>query len=685
MINLKNFYLRHKVLSIIVLLIIAGSGYYFYSSKTNGNGATTYTFGQVTKGSIISTVSSSGQVSSQNQVDIKPKITSTVGSYYITDIKVKVGQSVKKGDILATLDAKDLKSKVQDAKNSLEISQNNLKLKLIGLTQEEIAVAKNSVEAAKLAYDNSLTSLENTKKTITENEKKSQIQLDNTKISLTNAQRAYDNAVATNGLTGDSNTQSLDNVYSSAKSSINSAYVSLRSSIVNADNLLGMNNYGNNSSIAYKYLLGVKDSQSLTSATNSYNQARGDLQKFETSYNATTWSKAEIDQLLVDVLVPLQSMKTMQHDIYTMLINSITSTDLSQTTLDGFKTTASSQESSLLSNIGSIQTATQNISNTKLSQSSSGISSSSSVENAEASLETAKNNLLSAQSTFDQAKLDNKKSLDSANSSVISAKLSYNSAVAQYNLKIAKPRDIDIAALKIQVSQAENSYQQAVEDLNNANITSPFDGSVAKISQNIGDSATSNTAILTMVMPKKLAIISLNEVDTAKIKTGQKATLTFNAVDGLSITGEVAEIENIGTVTQGVVNYSVKISFDTQDERIKPQMSVSATITTDERLDILLVPNSAIKTADDNTSYVEVFNNLTANNTETSLTTTNLPDKKTVVIGLADDTNTEITSGLSEGDKIIVKTETATSKTTSTTKKTNSGLGSILGGGGPGR
>ena len=98
-----------------------------------------------------------------------------------------------------------------------------------------------------------------------------------------------------------------------------------------------------------------------------------------------------------------------------------------------------------------------------------------------------------------------------------------------------------------------------------------------------------------LITKQKIAEISLNEVDAAKVKVGQKVTLTFDAIDGLSITGEVSEIDALGTVSQGVVTYGVKIAFDTQDERVKSGMSVSAAIITDVKQNVLLVPNAAVK------------------------------------------------------------------------------------------
>jgi HlyD family secretion protein len=108
----------------------------------------------------------------------------------------------------------------------------------------------------------------------------------------------------------------------------------------------------------------------------------------------------------------------------------------------------------------------------------------------------------------------------------------------------------------------------------------------------------------------------------------------------------------VGTVSQGVVTYTVKIGFDTQDDRVKTAMSVSAAIITDIKQDVLLVPNAAVKKSN-NEQYVEILEN-------------NIPRYQAVEVGLSNDTMTEITSGLKEGDKVI--TQTITGNTTSTAK-----------------
>lgn len=239
--------------------------------------------------------------------------------------------------------------------------------------------------------------------------------------------------------------------------------------------------------------------------------------------------------------------------------------------------------------------------------------------------------------------------------------------------------DLDRQSSELSVKQRENALQDAKDNLSNSYIVAPFDGTIASLSIKKGDSLSSSASIGTFITDQKIAEISLNEVDVSKVKIGQKVDLTFDAIDDLKITGEVVEIDTIGTVSQGVVSYSVKISFGSQDERVKSGMSVNASIITNEQNDVLIVPSSAIKTLGEK-SFVEVLQEkISMGNRKTQTTTQAVIGKLTpVVLGISDDTNTEIVSGLNEGDQIIVKTVAGTK--TVTVSKTNTAT-SLLGGG----
>ncbi len=247
---------------------------------------------------------------------------------------------------------------------------------------------------------------------------------------------------------------------------------------------------------------------------------------------------------------------------------------------------------------------------------------------------------------------------------------------------------LDVAGQQNQIAQKEATLADAKTSLANYSIRAPFDGVIANVNVQKGDSASPGTSIGTIITKQRIAQISLNEVDVTKIKVGQKATLTFDAIGGLTITGQVLQIDTIGTVSQGVVNYTVKIGFDTQDDRVKPSMSISAAIITDTKVDVLTVPSSAVKSSN-NTSYVLMPADQTAvakllssaaGQSRTGVDLSTAPVQQDVETGLSNDSMTEITGGLKEGDIVVTRT---ISSTTTTSTTSNGGLGVPgLGGGG---
>lgn len=268
--------------------------------------------------------------------------------------------------------------------------------------------------------------------------------------------------------------------------------------------------------------------------------------------------------------------------------------------------------------------------------------------------------------------LAQKKSLDSLKQSI---------STYENNIKLLQVGNntgnnpISLQLEKNNLVKQESDLEDLKLNLSYYTVVSPFDGVVSSVTAQVGQTAGT---IATVVTNQQVAQLSLNEIDTAKIKVGQKATLTFDAIDSLTLTGTVSEIDPVGTVSQGVVSYTAKITLDTQDERIKPGMTVNATIQTDVHADVLSVPSSAVKTSN-GVSKVQVFNPAIS---DVGGTTGNLsavlPEQITVTVGISDGTYVEILSGLNEGEQIVTRTITGTATKTATTPSATS----LLGGGG---
>ena len=233
--------------------------------------------------------------------------------------------------------------------------------------------------------------------------------------------------------------------------------------------------------------------------------------------------------------------------------------------------------------------------------------------------------------------------------------------------------DLDLQSAELSLQNAENALANDKANLANYYIYAPFDGTLGKITAQVGTQVSSGTSIATIVTTKDICTIPVNEIDAANVQAGQKVVLTFNALPDLTVAGQVATIDPIGTVTSGVVTYNVQISFDTQDVRVKPGMSINAAIITNAVQNVLIVPNSAIKTQG-TTKYVQVLVN-------------GIPQIQPVTVGISNSTSTQILSGINAGDKIVTQTITTGTTTAATTTSTTripglTGGGGFSGGGG---
>lgn len=231
------------------------------------------------------------------------------------------------------------------------------------------------------------------------------------------------------------------------------------------------------------------------------------------------------------------------------------------------------------------------------------------------------------------------------------------------------------------LSASAASYRNIVSDAGKRKVTSPIAGTIIEVSIKNGDElgSSSSNAIQSAIIVGDLntlkAEIPVNEVDITKVAVGQKVSITLDALEGTEFKGEVEKIDSIGVATSGVVNYGVTVKFDKLDDKMKPTMSVSAIIAVSEKKDVITVPSGAIKNGR-NGDYVEILEN-------------GAPKRVMVTLGDNNDTDTEITSGVAVGDKVITQTIAGASSNNSTTSTSGSnsvrgmsGMG-IMGGGTP--
>lgn len=252
--------------------------------------------------------------------------------------------------------------------------------------------------------------------------------------------------------------------------------------------------------------------------------------------------------------------------------------------------------------------------------------------------------------------LSSSNAIENYASSIVSAERSIAEKTQSLAQLQAGTDALDLASQELALRQRKNALQDAYDALADYSVRAPFDGVIASVGVKKGEQASSGTAVVTMVAGSQIAEISLNEVDVAKVAVGQKATLTFDALPELTISGAVAGIDTVGAVSQGVVSYAVRISLDVQDERIKPGMSVSASIATAVRQDVLAVPSAAIQVRNGQ-STVRVFDTIPENaDTQNGFASAQEPRSAIIETGLSNDTMTEVLSGIDAGAHIVTRT-----------------------------
>lgn len=200
-----------------------------------------------------------------------------------------------------------------------------------------------------------------------------------------------------------------------------------------------------------------------------------------------------------------------------------------------------------------------------------------------------------------------------------------------------------IAQAERAVTNAWLSYQ-AVSPI----VYAPMSGVITNITYSSGMTQSSSTAQRVAVIKLEgtpLASFNISEIDVSKVKPGQKATVKLDSIIDKTFTGKVVTVDRIGTVTSGVTNYPVVIKFDTDALEILPNMSATAFIILEAKDNVLLMPSSAIQELNEQ-SVVRVLKG---------------KQEQTVNVetGLVSDSQTEIVSGLSEGDEVVISTVTS--------------------------
>ena len=209
-------------------------------------------------------------------------------------------------------------------------------------------------------------------------------------------------------------------------------------------------------------------------------------------------------------------------------------------------------------------------------------------------------------------------------------------------------KSIDQAKANTVQSQKQLSYNE--KQLKDATIIAPNDGVVANLDMKVGDTVVpanmGGKPVIYLVDPASVQInAEIDEIDIANVKVGQKVNISLDAVAGKVFPGTVTYIDLVPVANpqnSGVVVYNTKVNFTSGiPPEVKIGMSATVDIITSEHTGVILVPSRSIRNNNLGKPVVDVLVN-------------QQKVERAVTPGLTDGINTEITSGLSEGETIVI-------------------------------
>ncbi|MCL4395767.1 MAG: HlyD family efflux transporter periplasmic adaptor subunit [Chloroflexi bacterium] len=309
-------------------------------------------------------------------------------------------------------------------------------------------------------------------------------------------------------------------------------------------------------------------------------------------------------------------------------------------------------------------------------------------------LSNAQSNLGSLQSQYPNPGAADQQKIDQAQTQVNQAQVTLQQA--QLKLEQAKGGEAyDRQLQNIQVQQAQAVLDDANRNLDFATLTAPAAGTVISVNYSVGDqvpgtsagsssaktasggsgssggsssSGGASSAFVVIGDPTQIqATLTIDQSDIASVKAGMPVGITADAIRNKTFKGKITSVNPTPTSSQGVTTFTAYASIDNPTPNLLQGMSVTASVDEGARKSVLVVPNMAVRASNGGRVVRKIIGGT--------------PTDVSVVCGASDDQNTEIQSGLTQGDRIVIDVFQSTAGGATQAESRNGGSGFGLGGG----
>lgn len=574
-----------KLIAIILIVVIVLAGVVGWLIMSGKKPAMNYAFVSAKKGILTNVVKTTGQIKAAQEINMTFERGGTV-----KNVGVKVGDSVKADQILVELDSSEAGADASQAQAA------------VGMAKSQLAQLQAALDLQRIKKQQMLSG-----------ERPEQIQLAQTKHD--SASQSLQNAQV--NLTNVTNKADADR--SSLVGSISDLLESASSTAADVVNrqTSGMFNSGSsaNPTLVFPTQLNSTVEYRAEQQRINANRAVAQLDSLTTQVSS---DYSNSDQLAGQAVDQLAIIRDYLNSLNDALNNTIVTSDMPQTRIDGFKGSVSSSLSGVNGSIAALN-------NYRKSVISLDAANQSLIKAAQAQVDNAQNALTLA---------DNQLTLEKSGAT--------REDLAAQDALIAQAQ----AAVNMQEGQitvAQASADKASSEFAKMTIKSPVDGVVTKLDLQPGEAVTVGSPAAGVISNAKFQIEGyVPETDIAGIKIGSGAQVTLDSVgDGKPYSARVVIIDPAATVMNGVSAYKVTLEFDQENDVIKPGLTANLRIMTDEiQNDVMIIPETAlIKSGDDR--FV-IVNNGTSEGQR----------RQVIVTNFKEDGNIGVLSGLKEGEQV---------------------------------
>ena len=646
-----------KILIFSILSGIWYIGYSYYLNSENTEPSGEQKIYLVSSWNLITSIESDGKITLKDELNLD-----FVNPWIVKNILKKEWDVVKAWEVIASLDPTYLDIAIDKAQIALKIAEANYNLKKRGWTQDEISISQKQLESSEASYNSTLSQTEMDIKLAEDNLKITWDNLENTKkqteINTLTAQNNLDtllldleSAEKNVKLITTQEEEKYKNMQNKLIMEVWQMITAIEKNLFDIDIFLWITESNKYANDMYEVYIGAKNTAVKIQADNSFHDAE---KGFSTFYQEWKIFKQGTDMSQLEILawrlkdISSLTNKSLSYTIDTIK-NSVPSNWFPQSSLDSMLTNFENALTNLKNEASSFAITIQSTQEAKTAKDIK-------ITTAWDSIISLKQKIKIWKASLEKTILENGVSIQLATQKRDQAKMSMENAFIKKDTSLTKEQtQIAISKSVLNGKQGTDSYElepfymailsakknleEAQLKKNDSQLRSPIDGKIVNISWDIWETTSSlKESFVTIINNETYFVESqVEEEDITKVKVGQKAYISFDAIEWLNISWEVIYVNDKATIdSNGVVSYKTQIIFSSQDSRIREGMSATIQFITKEVSNVLTIPVQSVKTINKKPSVL-------------------LEDGtyQTVITGFTDWKMVEVVSGIKKWDKVM--------------------------------